>query len=115
MEVSRELAERLLAAFSGSDLAVVESLSVSDVVVFGTDVDEHWRDRSSLLEALDRMRSLGLRARWGDDLVLGDGWAAGTAVYTLANGSTLPVRVSLSFDGDRLVHAHFSVAQPAAG
>lgn len=114
MEVSRELAERLLAAFAGSDLAVIESLSVPDIVVFGTDVGEHWRNRSSLLDALDGMRSLGLRARWRDDLVLGHGWAAGTADYTLADGTTLPVRVSLSFDGDQLVHAHFSVEQPAA-
>jgi hypothetical protein len=114
MVVSRELAERLLAAFAGSDLAVVESLSVPDIVVFGTDVHEDWRDRPTLLEALDGMRSLGLRARWRDDLVLGDGWAAGTADYTLSDGSTLPVRVSLSFTGERLTHAHFSVAQPVA-
>lgn len=112
MRVHRELAERVLAAFAGSDLAVLESLTVPGIVVFGTDIDEQWNDQSSLLQALDGMRSLGLRARWSDDLVLGDGWAAGNADYTLADGSALRVRVSLSFAGDRLVHAHFSVAQP---
>jgi hypothetical protein len=113
MVIGPELAARLLGAFASSDLAALEGLTAPDVVVFGTDDGEVWHDRASLFDALDRMRELGLRAQWQDDLVLGDGWLAGTADYVLPDGSVLPVRVSLTFVADRLVHGHFSVAQPA--
>jgi hypothetical protein len=113
MTETAELAERLLSAFARSDLNVVAELTVPDVVVFGTDAGERWDDRHSLLAALDGMRSLRLQAWWGDDLVYGDDWAAGTATYRTPNGATLPVRVSLTFAAGRLTHGHFSVAQSA--
>ena len=109
----RELAELVLNALATSDLDRVRELATEGVVVFGTDVGERWDSRESLLEALDSMRALGLSAEWADDLRAGPGWLAGTAVYRLSDGRRLPTRVSLVFEGGRLVHGHFSVAQGA--
>jgi hypothetical protein len=108
-----ELADRLLAAFAGSDIETITELSTPGLVVFGTDWNEHWYDRGSLLAALAEMRALGLAARWLELPVTGEGWAAGTAEYSAAGtSSTAAVRVSFTFSAGRLVHAHFSVAQP---
>jgi ketosteroid isomerase-like protein len=106
----RESADAVLAAFARSDLGAVERLCAEDVVVFGTDADEVWHDRRALAAALDGMRELDLRARWLGEPALGEDWVAGPAEFTLADGSILPVRVSMVFEGDRLVHAHYSVA-----
>jgi hypothetical protein len=106
----RDLAARLLEALARSDLATVEPLCAEDVVVFGTDAHEVWHDRAGLLSALERMRELDLRARWSGEPAAGPGWVAGSAEFTLQDGSTLPVRVSMVFAGGRLVHAHYSVA-----
>lgn len=112
MTVTLELAQRVLSAFAGSDLDAVIELTVPSVVVFGTDVGERWDDRRGLLAALEDMRSLQLQAQFRDDLICGEDWAAGTASYRMPDGSVTPVRVSLTFAGDRLTHGHFSVAQP---
>ena len=106
----RESADAVLAAFAHADLDAVERLCAKDVVVFGTDVEEVWHDRGALASALDGMRELELRARWLGEPTVGEDWVAGPAEFTLADGSTLPVRVSLVFAGARLVHAHYSVA-----
>ena len=106
----RELADRVLGAFARSDLGAAEFLCAEDVVVFGTDANEVWHERSALLAALDGMRELGLSARWLGDPAAGPGWVAGPAEFTLADGSTVPVRVSMVFARGRLVHAHYSVA-----
>lgn len=106
----RELADSVLVAFAHSDLVSAERLCAEDVVVFGTDEDEVWHDRGSLLRALDAMRELGLEARWVGEPAEGAAWVAGAAEFTLADGSTMPVRVSMVFAGERLIHAHYSVA-----
>jgi hypothetical protein len=106
----RELADAVLEAFAHSDLGAAERLCTEDAVVFGTDTDEVWHDRDSLLAALEGMRDLGLEARWLEDPDRGTDWVAGPAEFTLADGSTLAVRVSMVFAGERLVHAHYSVA-----
>ncbi|MEO8290999.1 MAG: nuclear transport factor 2 family protein [Gaiellaceae bacterium] len=106
----RELADSVLEAFAHSDLEATERLCTEDAVVFGTDAGEVWHDRSSLVAALDGMRELGLEARWLEEPVRGTHWVAGAAEFVLSDGSTLPVRVSMVFAGDRLVHAHYSVA-----
>lgn len=109
----RERAMRLLPALASSDLATVQELTAEDVVLFGTDEAERWESRASLLDALAEMRSLGLRAEWADDVVIGPGWAAGTAIYTFPDGAKLRTRVSFVFDQGVLVHGHFSVAHGA--
>jgi hypothetical protein len=106
----RELADSVLDAFARSDLDTAERLCAEDVVVYGTDADEVWHRRDALLRALDGMRELGLQARWQGDPVCGTDWVAGEAEFTLADGSTLPVRVSMVFADDRLTHAHYSIA-----
>jgi SnoaL-like domain len=106
----RESADAVLAAFARSDLDAVKRLCAEDVVVFGTDVDEVWHDRRALAGALDGMRELDLRVRWLEYPAAGEDWLAGPAEFTLGDGSTLAVRVSMIFDGARLVHAHYSVA-----
>jgi hypothetical protein len=107
----RELALRLLPALASSDLATVAELTAEEVLLLGTDEPERWETRASLLDALEEMRSLDLSAEWGNDLVAREGWAAGTAIYTFPDGSTLATRVSFVFEGGVLVHAHFSIAQ----
>jgi hypothetical protein len=107
----RESADAVLAAFARSDLEAVERLCAEGVVVFGTDVDEVWHDRGSLASALEGMRELDLRAGWLGEPASGENWVAGPAEFMLADGSTLPVRVSMVFEtGGRLAHAHYSVA-----
>jgi hypothetical protein len=107
---SRDLADAVLQAFARSDLEAAEKLCTEDVVVFGTDAGEVWHDRPSLLSALDGMRQLGLEARWAEEPVCSAGWAAGAVEFRCRDGSILPVRVSMVFAGQRLVHAHYSVA-----
>ncbi len=106
----RELADAVLEAFARSDLETAGKLCAPDVVVFGTDADEVWDDRASLLAALDGMREFGLEARWVENPARGADWVAGPAEFTLADGSKVPVRVSMVFAGARLAHAHYSVA-----
>lgn len=107
----RELADAVLTALATSDIDRVRELVAGDVVLFGTDEGERWDDRGSLIEALEQMRALGLTAAWADDVREGNGWFAGTAIYRLADGSRLPMRVSLVVEDGRIVHGHFSVAQ----
>jgi hypothetical protein len=106
----RELADSVLVAFAHSDLLAAKRLCAKDVVVFGTDEDEVWHNRTSLLSALDEMRELDLDARWLSEPATGADWVAGAAEFTLADSSTLPVRVSMVFADERLTHAHYSVA-----
>jgi hypothetical protein len=101
----------LLPALASSDLSAVAELTAEHVVLFGTEAHERWESRAALLEALDQMRPLGLRAEWATDLVARHGWVAGTAIYTFPDGRTLATRVSFVFDQGLLVHGHFSVAQ----
>jgi hypothetical protein len=107
-----ELADQVLEAFATSDLGAVEELCATDAVVFGTDIGEVWWERPSLVSALEAMRELGLEARWIGERRVGDNWVAGFAEFTLADGSRVPTRVSMTFADGLLVHAHYSV--PAA-
>jgi hypothetical protein len=111
---ARTLADDVLTAFATSDLAAVERLVAPSATVYGTDVGEHWHDRAGLAAALDAMRSLQLSAAWREPPQTGDGWATGIAVYRAGDGPPLETRVTMVFEAGRLVHAHFSVAAPAA-
>lgn len=108
----RALAGTLLDALAESDLDRVAAACRENVVVFGTDADEIWHDRAGLLAGIEPFVGAGMSARWEGDPDCGSNWVAGTAIYTLPDGSTVPVRVSMVFDGDRLAHGHFSVAVP---
>jgi hypothetical protein len=107
---TRALADAVLGAFAGSDLEAVERLVAPDATVWGTDEGEHWSDRAALVAALDGMRSLELSARWREPPLVGDGWAAGVALYRSGGGPPMETRVSLVFEDGRLVHGHFSVS-----
>lgn len=103
-------ATKVLDTFASADVDSARDLCANDLLLFGTDVGEFWSDRASFVAALDGMRELGLRARWRDDPTAGDQWVAGEADFTLADGTTLPVRVTLIFADGKLVHGHYSVA-----
>ena len=111
---ARALADAVLTAFATSDLAAVERLVAPSATVYGTDAGEQWHDRAGLADALDAMRSLELSASWREPPETGDGWVAGIAIYRAGNGPPLETRVTMAFEGDQLVHAHFSVAAPTA-
>jgi SnoaL-like domain len=107
----------VLATFARADVDRAQDLCARDLLLYGTDVGELWSDRESFIAALDGMRELGLRARWREDPTVGDRWVAGIADFTLAHGTTLPVRVTLVFAEGKLVHGHYSVAseEPSGG
>jgi Domain of unknown function (DUF4440) len=106
---TRALADAVLEAFATSDLEAVERLVAPDATVWGTDAGESWSDRAGLAAALDGMRALALTASWREPPQVAGGWAAGVALYRAAGGPPMETRVTLVFEGGRLVHGHFSV------
>lgn len=108
----RFLADSLLHALAESDIERVKAGCREDVVVFGTDIDEEWHDRDTLVASLVPFAGTSMSAEWESDPATGTDWVAGTAIYSLADGSLAPVRVSMIFTDGLLVHGHFSVATP---
>jgi SnoaL-like domain len=104
-----EAADQLLQAFASSDLETIERLCQEDVLLVGTDRDESWRGRNTVLTAF--AGAFHLRVRWLTAPVLGDGWLFGTCVFADENGAETPARVTMVFHDGRLAHAHYSVAQ----
>jgi hypothetical protein len=105
----QSVADSLLRSLAESDLDRVAAACSEHVVMFGTDADEEWSDRGGLLAGLEPFIGSGMAAEWDDDPVIGGDWVAGTAVYTLPDGSRVRVRVSMVFADGLLVHGHFSV------
>ena len=105
-------ATELLKALATSDLERVSQLSAPDVVVYGTDQGERWSRLDALLVALEGMRSLKLRANWSAQPASGSNWVAGVALYESPTMLPLPVRVTMVFRSNRLIHGHFSVEAP---
>jgi len=105
-----EKATEVLDVLARSEIERARALCAEDVVLFGTDVGELWRDRETFLAALDDIRALGLSARWREPPASGHDWVAGEAEFSFPDGTSLPVRVTLIFVGGRLVHGHYSVA-----
>lgn len=103
----------LLKALATSDLERVSELSAPEVVVYGTDQGERWSDLDDLLEALEGMRKLMLRAAWSAPPAYGSNWVAGVALYESPTMEPLPVRVTMVFQANRLIHGHFSLEAPA--
>lgn len=105
-----EAATDLLGALARADLERARDLCAEDVLLFGTDEGELWRDRESALAAVGEMRELELRAQWRGPPSVGDNWVAGVADFMLKDGTTLAVRVTMVFADEKLVHGHYSVA-----
>ena len=110
-----ELSSEVLDVFARSEIERARELCLEDVLIFGTDVGERWSDRESFLAALDDMRELGLGARWQETPAGGPDWVAGTAEFTLRDGTILPARVTMLFSQGKLAHAHYSFAGGEAG
>jgi hypothetical protein len=105
----RTRADELLQALAASDVDRVRALCAPGLVMYGTDHGERWHDLESLCEALDEMRSLGLRVRWHDEPATGPGWVAGVAIYQAARGPEVRTRVTFVFEDGLAVHGHFSL------
>lgn len=105
----KEAADELLHAFARSDLETIERLCSEDVLVAGTDRDELWHGRDSVLAAF--AGTFDLDVRWLNEPVTGDGWLFGICTFTDENNAEIPARVTMVFRGGLLAHAHYSVAQ----
>lgn len=103
-----EAADELLQAFARSDLATIGRLCAEDVLLVGTDRDELWHGRETVLAAFAGAFDLGVR--WLTEPIAGDGWLFGICSFT-ADGTETPARVTMIFRDGLLVHAHYSVAQ----
>ena len=103
----RAAADELLQAFACSDLGTIERRCADDVVLWGTDEGESWTGKARVLSAFDG--AYDLRVRWLQPPHEADNWLAGTAEFTLGDGQTVPVRVTMVFRGELLAHAHYSL------
>jgi hypothetical protein len=102
-------ATELLRAFAVSDLEAIERLCTDDVLLVGTDADEYWEGLAAVLASFDG--TYDLHVEWAGEPLVSDGWVFGRAVFTEEDGSKLPVRVTMIFEGGRLSHAHYSVVR----
>jgi SnoaL-like domain len=103
-----DAAGELLHAFASSDLETIERLCAEDVLLVGTEQDELWHGRESVLAAFADAFDLGVR--WLTEPVVGDGWLFAGCVFSDGDGTETTARVTMVFRDDRLVHAHYSVA-----
>jgi ketosteroid isomerase-like protein len=102
-------ATELLHAFARSDLAVIRRLCAEDVLLVGTDQDEHWQGRDTVLAAFSS--AFDLAVRWTGEPVVADDWLFGTCVFTDQSEAEQQARVTMVFRDGLLTHAHYSVAQ----
>jgi hypothetical protein len=105
------LATELLQAFAVSDLEAIKRLCADDVILVGTDEGEYWEGLPAVLASFDG--AYELLVEWVGEPHVRGSWVFGRAVFTEADGSELPVRVTMVFDGRRLTHAHYSAVRPA--
>ena len=104
-----DAAGELMQAFAISDLETIERLCREDVLLVGTDRDEFWLGRDTVLTAF--AGAFNLRVRWLTAPVVGDGWLFGTCVFADGDGAETPTRVTMVFRDGLLAHAHYSLAQ----
>ncbi len=104
------LATELLNAFAVSDLETIERLCAEDVLLVGTDENEYWEGLAAVLGSFGGAYDLGVD--WVGEPQVGDTWVFGRALFTEKDGSTLPSRVTMIFEDEQLVHAHYSVTRP---
>ncbi len=105
----REAADQLLDAFARSDLETIERLCADDILLVGTDRDELWHGRDSVLAAFADVFDLDVR--WLTEPVSGDGWLFGVCAFTGEDDAEIPARVTMIFRDGLLAHAHYSIAQ----
>lgn len=105
----RDAANEILHAFARSDLDTVRRLCAEDVLVVGTDRDELWQGRDSVLAAF--ADAFDLHVRWVTEPVSGDNWIFGVCAFTDEDDAEIPARVTMVFRDGLLAHAHYSVAQ----
>jgi SnoaL-like domain len=106
--VTRAAAE-LLQAFATSDLDTIARLCRDDVLLVGTDRDEIWHGRDTVVTSF--ADAFELSVRWLTAPVVGDGWLFGTCLFADKDGTETPARVTMIFRDGLLAHAHYSVAQ----
>jgi ketosteroid isomerase-like protein len=99
----REQATALLHAFARSDLAVISRLCAPDVLLLGTDEDERWEGRDTVLAAF--AGAFDLEVAWVGEPTVRDDWVFGDVRF-----GDQPARVTMVFRDGRLAHAHYSVA-----
>jgi hypothetical protein len=104
-------ASEVLRALARSDVEALARLCSQDVLVVGTDEGELWHGRDGLVEAF--RGAFDLEVEWADQPVVGQGWLFGPVVFTLPDGARTPARVTMVFENDLLVHAHYSAAVAA--
>lgn len=102
-------AGELLHAFARSDLQTIERLCAKDVLLVGTDRDEFWHGRDTVLTAFAGAFDFGVR--WLTEPVAGDGWLFGACAFTGEHGVEIRARVTMVFRDGRLAHAHYSIAR----
>jgi hypothetical protein len=96
-----------LVAFARSDLETIDRLCGDDILLWGTDEGENWRDKGQVLSSFAGAFDLGVR--WLEEPVVGKQWVAGRVEFTLPSGERLTARVSMVFHEGLLAHAHYSV------
>lgn len=105
----REAADELLEAFARSDLDTIRRLCADDVLLVGTDRNEVWKGRDTLLAAFADAFDLGVR--WLTEPVAGDDWLFGVCTFTDEDDAEIPARVTMVFREGLLAHAHYSIAR----
>ncbi len=104
-----EAADELLQAFARSDRDTIRRLCAADVLLVGTDRDELWHGRDTVLAAF--AGAYDLRVRWVTEPIAGEDWLFGICAFTGADDVETPARVTMVFRDGLLAHAHYSVAQ----
>jgi SnoaL-like domain len=105
----REAADELLEAFAHSDLQTIRRLCAEDVLLVGTDLDELWQGRDTVLAAFADAFDLGVR--WLSEPVACDDWLFGVCGFAADDDAEIPARVTMVFRDGLLAHAHYSIAR----
>jgi hypothetical protein len=119
----RDLLASFYESFNTGDASRLENALAPDVLVIGTDEVEWWQGRDRALSVLraqfDELRTSGVRLEGGEAQIVGTAesvWAADRPKMSLADGKTVPVRLTLvaTKEGPGLLirQWHFSVGTP---
>jgi SnoaL-like protein len=104
-----DTATAILQAFAKSDLETIRRLCADDLLLVGTDRDEFWDGLPAVMSSFGGAYDLDVE--WVDQPTIRGDWLFAGAVFTEADGSKLPVRVTMIFADGKLTHAHYSVAR----
>ena len=118
-----DLLATLYASFASGDPSAWTTALAPDALVIGTDQAEWWQGKDTLVRVLtaqiSEMSNAGIRVSGAEPHVVADGdfiWAADRPVLHLADGTDVPLRLTLLVrrDGTQLLmqHVHVSVGTP---